>query len=132
MENVNNKGSYKKALCAVVHIARSQLDIAEDDYRDIIEAHFPGKRSSKSLGIGQLHKLIKYFESKGFKSQGGQVTALRIRAKGLLDKAVAGGLVTSANGLVKSICEVDDLAWCKDASKLKRLLAVLSNIEQGR
>jgi phage gp16-like protein len=132
-----NRDKLRLALLAKVHIARAQLCIQEDDYRDIIEAHAPGKRSSKQLNVNQLKNVIRYFESKGFKPKNqksevrSQTAALRIRARGLLDKAVSGGLVNSASGLVKKICGVDELAWCKDASKLKRLLAVLSSIEQG-
>ncbi len=134
-----NRDAMRKALLAKVHIARAQLCILEDDYRDIIEAHAPGKRSSRQLNINQLKNVIRYFESKGFKAQGAgrkaqggyQITALKIRAKGLLDKALAEGLVNSASGLVKKICGVDELNWCKDAGKLKRLLAVLDSIEQG-
>lgn len=129
-----NQDAIRKALLAKVHIARTQLCIQEDDYRDIIEAHAPGKRSARELNINQLKNVIRYFESKGFKARGqksevrSQTTALKIRARGLLDKALAEGLVNSASGLVKKICGVDDLSWCKDAGKLKRLLAVLDSI----
>lgn len=129
-----NRDKMRLALLAKVHIARAQLCIQEDDYRDIIEAHAPGKRSSKQLNINQLKTVIRYFESKGFKAKGpksvvrSQTTALKIRARGLLDKAVAEGLVNSASGLVKKICGVDEINWCKDAGKLKRLLAVLDSI----
>jgi phage gp16-like protein len=129
--------AYRRSMLAIIHIAVSQLDISDSDYRDIIEAHAPGKRSSKQLNVNQLKNVIRYFESKGFKARGqksevrSQTTALKIRAKSLLDKAVADGLVNSASGLVKKICGVDELNWCKDAGKLKRLLAVLDSIEQG-
>jgi phage gp16-like protein len=132
-----NHDALRKALLAKVHIARAQLCIQEDDYRDIIEAHAPGKRSSRQLNINQLKNVIRYFESKGFKVRGqksevrSQTTALKIRARGLLDKAVADGLVSSASGLVKKICGVDELNWCKDAGKLKRLLAVLDSITEN-
>jgi phage gp16-like protein len=138
--NNTNRDKMRLALLAKVHIARAKLCIEEDDYRDIIEAHAPGKRSSRQLNINQLKNVIRYFESKGFKVQGAgrkaqggyQVTALRIRARGLLDKALDEGLVTSASGLVKKICGVDELNWCKDAGKLKRLLAVLESINSGQ
>lgn len=135
-QNNTKKDGLRKALLAKVHIARAQLCILEDDYRDIIEAHAPGKRSSKQLNINQLKNVIRYFESKGFKVQGAgrkaqggyQITALKIRARGLLDTAVADGVVNSARGLVKKICGVEELAWCKDAGKLKRLLAAVETI----
>lgn len=131
-------GGHRKALLAKVHIAVSQLDISDSDYRDILQAMFR-VRSSAELSDRNLETLIRHFVAKGFVAKGrgqsakgrSQLDALKIRARGLLDKAVAGGRVNSASGLVKKICGVDELAWCKDAAKIKRLLAVLSSIEQG-
>lgn len=129
-------GSNRNKLLAKVHVAIGQLGIQDEDYRDILQAMFR-VRSSAELSDRNLEKLIRYFVSKGFKVRSqksearSQITALKIRARGQLDKAVAGGLVNSASGLVKKICGVDELNWCKDAAKIKRLLAVLSSIEQG-
>jgi phage gp16-like protein len=127
-------GGHRKALLAKVHIAVSQLGIADEDYRDILQAMFR-VRSSAQLSDRNLENLIRHFIDKGFKAHvpkgKSQTDALRIRAKGLLDKALAEGLVNSASGLVKKICGVDELNWCKDAGKLKRLLAVLDSIEHG-
>jgi phage gp16-like protein len=134
-------GGYRKALLAKVHIAVSQLGIADEDYRDILQAMFR-VRSSAELSDRNLEALIRHFVAKGFQPKKmnadgsqykgtSQTAALKIRARDSLNKAVAGGLVNSASGLVKKICGVDELNWCKDASKLKRLLAVLSSIEQG-
>ena len=127
---------HRKALLAKVHIAPIQLGISDEDRRDIIEGiGGRGKRSSRQLNNRQLNILYQYFLSKGYKPKvaksRSQSDALKIRARGLLDKAVAHGLVNSASGLVKKICEVDDLSWCKDAGKLKRLLAVLDSITEN-
>lgn len=132
------KANNRKALLAKVHIAVSQLGIQDEDYRDILQAMFR-VRSSAELSDRNLEQLIRYFVSKGFvakklKADGSQykgtsqIAALRIRAKGLLDKAVADGSVSSARGLVKSICGVEELAWCKDVMRVKRLLAALDSI----
>jgi hypothetical protein len=127
--------SKRNKMLAKIHVAISQLCIQDEDYRDLLAAMFK-VRSSAQLSDRNLERLIRHFESKGFKAQGAgrkaqggyQTAALRRRARGLLDTAVASGLVNSASGLVKKICGVDDLAWCKDAGKLKRLLAVLESI----
>ena len=132
---MKKQDGHRKALLAKVHIAVSQLGIQDEDYRDILQATF-NVRSSKALSERNLERLIRHFVDKGFKAHvpkgKSQVDALRIRARGLLDKAVAEGLVNSASGLVKKICGVDELSWCKDAGKLKRLLAVLESINSGQ
>lgn len=130
----------RMAMLAKIHIAKKQLCLDDVVYRAVISSIAPGRSSSADLDNRQLSVLLKHFERHGFKAQGNkrkaqggyQVTALKIRARGLLDKALDEGLVTSASGLVRKICEVDELTWCKDAGKLKRLLAVLESINSGQ
>jgi phage gp16-like protein len=132
--------SYRKAMLAKVHIARAQLCIDEEDYRDIIEDFFPGKRSAGKLNNVQLSKLLSHFESIGFRPKDlkgmahgikgkSQVTALKEKAKRMLDEAVDMGFVRHPHKLVFKICGVDDVRFCKDVGKLKRLLAVLQRVE---
>lgn len=126
------------AMLAKIHIAKKQLCLDDEIYRAVISSIAPGRSSSADLDNRQLSALLKHFERNGFKARGqksgvrSQTTALKIRARGLMDKAVADGLVSSTSGLVKKICGVDELNWCKDAGKLKRLLAVLESINSGQ
>ena len=59
----------RKSLLAQVHIARKELDLEEDDYRDIIEARF-GKRSAGKISVPQLRELVGIFMDKGWKPKG--------------------------------------------------------------
>ena len=54
----------------LIHIAKSQLGLSEDDYRDIIRAQTKGKKnSSKALTYFEADGLIAYFKTLGFKIQ---------------------------------------------------------------
>lgn len=141
MAQLNRKyDKTRKALLAKIHIAIKQLDIDDEDYRDIVQAQF-GVRSSKSLSYKNLEKLVRYFVSRGFKpvvrGEGvrreahTQVDALKEKAQGKLEQAVDDGFVHSPRGLVKKICDVEDLKWCGDAVRLKKLLATIKSIEQN-
>jgi phage gp16-like protein len=133
------KNDYRRALLAKVHIAKKALGVDEDVYRMILREEF-GVESAGDLSNRELAQLVARFEKNGWKgttkhtkntkySGRGQVDALKERARAALDEAVEDGLVNSERGLVKKICGVDDLRWCGEAVRLKRLLAVLQSIE---
>jgi phage gp16-like protein len=143
-----SKGGHKttevrRGLLATVHIAAKELGIEDVDRRDIMLNLF-GVESSKALSDGDLRRLLDYFGTKGWKARGrrsevrdqalkdkNQAEAFRHRARALIEKAENEGLVTSARGLIKKVCGVDNLDWCRDAGRLKRLLAVLESICHG-
>lgn len=58
--------SHRNALTAKIHIAKKDLGLDEDTYRDMIENRY-GKRSSKDLSINQLVDLVEHLKGQGFK-----------------------------------------------------------------
>ena len=89
--------------------------------------------SAKELTIPQLEELVKYFKRLGFRpikarwlkphdarSSDDQVIALWKRAREIAAD-LPGGTVR-LQGLVKKICGVEILEWCRDEDKLERLL----------
>ena len=58
---------YRKSLYGKIEIAKKQLGIDDDAYRDIIARMFPGKTSRTQMGNGQLVDLIEEFKRLGFK-----------------------------------------------------------------
>jgi len=50
---------------AVLHVAKTQLALDEETYRDILEAH-AGVRSSVSLTYGGFLRVMRHFEACGF------------------------------------------------------------------
>ena len=135
MDQSNRKhDKTRNAMLAKVHIAPVQLGISDEDRRDIIEAiGGPGKRSSKQLNNKQLSKLIKHYVDRGWKPKGkkpvNQVDALQEKADKMLKEAAGLGFVRHPRKLVLSILGVSDIKFCKDASKLKKLLTILQRVE---
>ena len=133
----NRYGGQRRGLLAKIHIARKALDMPDCDYRDLLEREFSASTSA-ALSIGELQELVRYFESKGWRPESRrkatdekQVLALRERAVEISHEIPDGE--TRLPALVRSVCGVDRLAWCKDVRKLERLLAVLGKIRrEGR
>lgn len=58
----------RRALLAKVHIAKKELRLDDETYRDILKRLF-GKPSSKNLTQSQLVDLVEHFKSLGWKSR---------------------------------------------------------------
>ena len=56
----------RRAMLGKVHIAKKQLSLSEDDYRQIIMDE-SGKMSAADLTDAQLHRVLGRFERQGFK-----------------------------------------------------------------
>jgi hypothetical protein len=118
-------------LLALVHIAKKEIPLRDDEYRDVIA--YWGVRSSADMSIPELEELVKYFESLGFKkkvtdprdpgSGVGQIKALQERVKEEAGKLNNGE--ERLKGLVKKIAKEDDLRFCRNVKKLKQLLKVI-------
>jgi hypothetical protein len=52
-----------------IHIARKELLMDDQTYRDILRVNFPGAESSKDLDDEQIKKLIRIFQSRGWKQK---------------------------------------------------------------
>jgi len=129
----------RKGLLARIHIAKKQLGMTDEEYRAAMSPF--GVESAGQLTIPQLEDFDRYLQDLGWrpvkkangKRQQAKVTqleALRERAR-----AIAGDLENGEarlRGLTLSICGVNDLAWCVDVAKLKRLLTVLEKYRQGQ
>lgn len=55
----------RKRLIAMVHVARNQLGLDEDTYRDLLE-RVTGKRSAAKLTDGELGRVIDALKERGF------------------------------------------------------------------
>ena len=118
-------------LLALVHIAKKEIPLKDDEYRDVIA--YWGVRSSADMSIPELEELVKYFESLGFKKKVldpkdpgtgiGQIKALQERVREEAGKLNNGE--ERLKGLVKKIAKEDDLMACRNIKKLKQLLKVI-------
>jgi hypothetical protein len=118
-------------LLALVHIAKKEIPLSDDEYRDVIA--YWGVKSSADMSNPELEELVKYFESLGFKKKAmdprdpgagvGQIHALQIRVREEAMKLHNGE--ERLKGLVKKIAKEDDLRSCRNVKKLKQLLKVI-------
>lgn len=126
----------RRALLAKVHIAKKEL-LQDDDvlYRAILEREF-GKHSAADLSELELGWLVDYFVQHGWQAKGEgrgargnkQIVTLHARAK-----EIAGEIDNGERrllGLVRKCCGVDRLEWCRNAEKLRHLLAALEGISK--
>jgi hypothetical protein len=118
-------------LLALVHIAKEEIPLSDDEYLDVIA--YWGVGSSSDMSIPELEELVKYFESLGFKKKvtdprdpgagAGQIKALQERVRKEAWKLNNGE--ERLKGLVKKIAKEDDLRSCRNVKKLKQLLKVI-------
>jgi len=118
-------------LLALVHIAKKEIPLSDDEYRDVIA--YWGVKSSADMSNPELEELVNYFESLGFKKKAidprdpgagvGQIHALQIRIREEAMKLHNGE--ERLKGLVKKIAKEDDLRSCRNIKKLKQLLKVI-------
>jgi len=121
----------RNGLLALVHIAKLELALRDEEYRDVLK--YWGVETSARMSIPELEELVEYFESLGFKkkvpadrdpgSGVGQITALRERVRAEAGKLSNGE--QRLKGLVKKIAKADDLMSCRDVKKLKQILKVV-------
>jgi hypothetical protein len=121
----------RNGLLALVHIAKKDLGLRDDEYRDVLK--YWGVLTSAEMSIPELEELVEYFESLGFKKKVsadrdlgagvGQISALRERIREEAGKLSNGE--QRLKGLVRKIAKADDLMSCRDVKKLKQILKVV-------
>lgn len=125
----------RRGLLAKIHIAKAQMGLNDGEYEMILKSFKVA--SAADLTLPQLENMVMLLKHYGFKPRKSRkaaalddrLTALRRRcveeAKGMEngEKRMA--------GLALKICGVTQLAWCRDAARLERLLAVLGKIKEG-
>jgi len=121
----------RNKLLALVHIAKKELALRDDEYRDVLK--YWGVKTSAKMSIPELEELVEYFGSLGFKKKAsadrdlgsgvGQITALRERVREEAGKLNNGE--QRLKGLVRKIAKKDDLMSCRDVKKLKQILKVV-------
>jgi phage gp16-like protein len=131
METKQESEPRRRALLAKAHIAKKDLCLDDALYRDILKIEF-GVDSAAELSNDELEQLVARFEAKGWRAKSGtrsQVEALKERiGQELLHSEFT---ERRLRGLVRKICSVDDLRFCHDARRLKRLLAAIRRINDG-
>ncbi|MBA3005747.1 MAG: regulatory protein GemA [Desulfocapsa sp.] len=69
------------AQLAKIHIAKKDLQLTDDVYRDILVLNFKGVQSAKGLTILQAEQLLENFKSKGWKPKKAPAGAPRMKRR---------------------------------------------------
>ena len=136
LQNASEKAQ-RRGLLAMVHIAKKDLMLREDEYEMILQGFKVA--SAGELNIPQLERLVKYLKRLGWKPVRSRrkkrpadatacLDALRARCVEVA-KTLDNGEKRLA-GLAAKICGFSSLTWCRNAAKLERLLAVLGSIKE--
>jgi phage gp16-like protein len=137
-----------RANLAKIHIAKKDLGLDDDVYRDILHVQFK-KRSSRDLSDLQCTRLLQHFESLGWKSASGSqshVPSSRSRGRkphnmsksAYLSKieallAEAGRSWAYADGMAKHMYKVDSVQFCQPEQLRGIVAALVKNAKkQGR
>jgi len=115
---------------AKIHIAKKELHIPDDAYRDILQ-NLTGHDSSARINDTQAEKVLRFFiKVKGWKPKyQQQLPGITIPSDPMSKKIQAlwitlhkAGVVKNGSDLallsfVKRVAETDRLEWCKDSDK---------------
>jgi len=71
----------RQTTLAKIHIAKQQLGLDDDSYRDRLQ-QLTGQRSCSEMGIGDLFRVLKHLENCGFKAQPSQTTGRPLSPRG--------------------------------------------------
>jgi len=63
---MNAARNYRNALIGKLHVAKGQLGMSDEEYRDMLQARYRVD-SSKGLGVRQLDDCLRHLETLGFK-----------------------------------------------------------------
>lgn len=129
--NRNNR----KGPTAQIHIARKQLGMDDDTYRQML-ATVTGRRSSKDCSVAELHKVVAHLKQLGFKAKPRKRVAEHpgtphtLNHEPMLQKVEA--LLAElkapwsyANAIAKQQTGIARVAWLKKPDDLKALIAAL-------
>lgn len=145
----------RQRLLALIHIAKKQLCLREEDYRTLLGS-VTGKTSAGEMTLSELNAVIQTFEGMGFKVRGeGRVKGEGVKGKGKLsprtrDKAVKtpadkvralwiqcyqAGVVRSRwdeaiNQFCKTACGVDRVEWLSH-DQARRVIKILEDKLEG-
>ncbi len=123
----------KMAMMAKIHIAKKELGLDDDTYRDVLW-RVTGKRSCKNMLIGELEAVVKDMEASGFKpkaaKQYGKKPNVIERRQALMGKieAMLADMNLSwnyAHGMASSMFDIKRLEWLSD-NQLYKVTQALS------
>jgi len=107
-----------------IHLAKNQLGLSDEVYRDILRVNFKVK-SSKELSSFQAERLLELFKSKGWKARPAKKKGYSPQYDDLQHRKIVAMWITMADAgvirnrsdkalqaYVKRVVKIDNLKWC--------------------
>ena len=128
--------SNRKGVLAQIHIARKELALDEDTYRQMIATVTGGKRSCSDCNVAELHKIVQHMKERGFKAKPRKRVAQHpgkphnLDAQPMLQKieALLAELKAPwsyADAIAKRQYKIERVAWLKTAEQHTGVIAAL-------
>lgn len=132
-----NKDRFRSAELAKIHIAKKELGLDDDTYRDMLW-NLCRVTSAADLSPAGRRDVIRHLESVGFKGKrkgrpanmdrGGSRAAQLGKIEALL--TIGGKSWAYADGIAKRICKVDKVAWVPDWELYKIITALTKHAKK--
>lgn len=115
-----------KSQKALLHIAKTQVGMTEDEYRDLLKSVGALSSADPDFTKAKLDQVMKQFKALGFKKKAGGVKSKEKLLKKvdaiLKDLGLKRGY---ADSMARNMFGIDIVSWC-DADQLYKLVAALT------
>jgi len=128
--------SNRKGVLAQIHIAKKELGLDDDTYRQMIATTTGGKRSCSDCSVSELHQVLQGLKNRGFKAKPRKRVARHpgtphnLDSEPMLQKIEA--LLAEmkapwsyADAIAKRQYQVERVAWLKTVEQFKGVIAAL-------
>lgn len=130
------KRDNRKGVTAQIHIARKQLGLDEDTYRQMIATVTGGKRSCADCSVAELYQVVHHLKERGFKARPRKRVAEypgsphNLGKEPMLQKVEALLVELSApwsyaDAIARQQFGIERVAWLKKPEQLKAIIAAL-------
>ena len=124
----------RRGLLAKIHVAKAQMGLRDEYYEALLSAF--NVKSASDMTIRQLENFVRLLKHHGWlaaksrkvKPEDAQLIVLRDRVREEAANLENGEI--RLPGLIRRVCGVERLEWCRSVEKLERLLAVLGKLQE--
>lgn len=120
-----------RAALAKIHIAKKQLGLDEETYRDCVETVSRGRtRTAADLYEPEIDRLIKHFKTVGFRPRARDGKQLQALKGQIMERSrkLGDNWRTRLDGLCLSVTGLARVEWIKEINKARQLLAVIDSV----
>jgi phage gp16-like protein len=130
------KRDNRKGVTAQIHIAKKQLGLDDDTYRQMIATTTGGKRSCADCSVAELHQVLQGLKNRGFQARPRKRVAQHPGTPHNLDRepmlqkieALLAELKAPwsyADAIAKRQYKIERVAWLKTVEQFKGVIAAL-------